>query len=75
MVGLKQNVLIFFVITLAVAKVFAHPMVILENQENGDHKSHANPTTKLAKRSNVGLIPNFLADLQTKRAEFQLSQV
>merc|ERR1711997_611359 len=73
MVGLRQNVLIFFVITLAVAKVFAHPMVIFENQENGDHKTHTIPTTTLAKRSN-DLLPNDLADLQSQMAEFQLSQ-
>ena len=68
MVGPRQNVLIFFVITVGIANVFAYPTVVFENQDNGNYKNHEIPT----KRSN-GL--NDLADLQSQIAAFQLSQV
>ena len=69
MVGPRQNVLIFFVITVGIANVFAYPMVVFENQDNGNYKTHEIPTTSLVKRSND------LADLQSQIAAFQLSQV
>ena len=74
MVGIRQNVLIFFIITLEVANVFAYPMVIFENQDNGNYKTHEIPTTTVVNKSNDKRSID-LADLQSQMAQFQLNEV